>query len=968
MNLEHANRRIPYRLSRLLALAAGCVLCIAPVYAQVGANVGGVVADTSGAAIPSATVTITNTANGVSQAIKAGAAGNYRAVNLPPAAYEISVEAQGFATAKKDVTLLVGSDVTLNFTLGLEGVTQTVTVTGEAASLVETTKSQPKSVMDATQLSELPVLNRDFLVIAENMPGAASTDNLSHVSPYSVVKFGGVADQASGYTTLIDGAAIDDATWGTPIINMSQDAIQEFTVYRNQFDAQYGHALNAVVSVVTKAGGDQLHGTFYYFGRDVNLNARPAFATVIPPYSLFRGGATVGGPIKREKTHYFAAVEYLDIHTAGIEALPLKNPFAAEENGNYPYIQTEKMGDFRIDHSFTDTNAFYARYDYDHFTIPSSSPSNTTGTSTDSRAHSLVAEDNWVISPSEVNTLRYTFLYHDLATLPTNYNTTVQYLDFTFGQNDTAPQYFPRTNHEISDTLFINKSTHDIKIGFETMKEFTSYYSHYYENGLFVFTSDNPFNAANPATWPISFTQQTAGNYYHHAWAFGPYVQDDWRVLPHLRLNLGLRYDFETNLLDNGFYHTLLNDPAFPGINHFISNNRGSNWAEGWQPRGGFAWDVNGKGDFVVHGGFGKYMTREREYWDNAAETQTWGAAVQITNPLQLQNYPNIPAVLNGQSLTNYVSNGGARSVVIIPNDFKLPYSLNTTVGFSWKVNAQSSLNVDYVHTHDLDDLGETDLNLPLTGALTASNPRPVPTLGRVASIEPFGQSWYDALEVQYRTRVKGFQVLTASYTYSRSLIDGVTWYSTFSGTDRFKDDYGYNPTNTPNNVSLTWTTVYLPGRIQLSGAFHAVSGPPVAASAGIDLDGDGNSTNDRPLGLPVTIGYGDVNGQLELINAFRANPCGFTYFSSVTCTAKPLGPISANLLQHHPAVSLDMRVTRPISITESKRLDLFFEGYNITNFVTLGTGNTSILSTTFLIPASSLPARQLQWGARFNF
>jgi hypothetical protein len=541
-------------------------------------------------------------------------------------------------------------------------------------------------------------------------------------------------------------------------------------------------------------------------------------------------------------------------------------------------------------------------------------------------------------------------------------------LDFTFGQNDTAPQYFPRTNHSIFDTFFINKSQHDIKIGIEVTKEFTSYFSHYYENGLFVFTSDQPFNQANPATWPISFTQQTAGNYYHHAWAFGPYIQDDWRVLPHLRLNLGLRYDFETNLLDNGFYSTLLNDPAFPGINHFISNNRGSNWAEGWQPRGGFAWDVNGKGDFVVHGGFGKYMTREREYWDNAAETQTWGAAVQITNPQQLQYYPSIPAVLNGQSLTNYVSNGGARSVVIIPNDFKLPYSLNTTAGFGWKVNSQSSLNVDFVHTHDLDDLGETDLNLPLTGALNASNPRPVPTLGRVAAIEPFGQAWYDAMEIQYRTKVKGFQLLTASYTYSRSLIDGVTWYSTFSGTDRFKDDYGYNPLHTPDNLSLTWTTVYLPGKIQLSGAFHAVSGPPVAVSAGIDLDGDGNTTGDRPRGLPVTVGYGDVNGELELINAFRANPCGFVYFSSVTCTAKPLPPISANLLEHHPAVSLDMRITRPISITESKRLDLFFEGYNITNFVTLGTGNTSMTSTTFLIPASAQPARQLQWGARFNF
>ncbi len=104
--------------------------------------------------------------------------------------------------------------------------------------------------------------------------------------------------------------------------------------------------------------------------------------------------------------------------------------------------------------------------------------------------------------------------------------------------------------------------------------------------------------------------------------------------------------------------------------------------------------------------------------------------------PSNCNIYPNITAVLNGQSLASYVTTA-ARSAILIPDNFKLPYSLNTTAGFGWKVNAQSSLNVDYVHTHDLDDLGETDANLPATGALTASNPRPVPQFGRVAEIIP---------------------------------------------------------------------------------------------------------------------------------------------------------------------------------------------------------------------------------------
>ena len=298
-----------------------------------------------------------------------------------------------------------------------------------------------------------------------------------------------------------------------------------------------------------------------------------------------------------------------------------------------------------------------------------------------------------------------------------------------------------------------------------------------------------------------------------------------------------------------------------------------------------------------------------------------------------------------------------------------LPYSFNSTGGIGYKINNQSSLSIDVVHTHDLKDLGETDGNLPATGDVNASHPRPVPQFGRVSEIANIGQSWYNALEMQYRTtKVKGFQFVTANYTYSKSIIDGVTWYSSYSGTDRFADNYAYNPTNTPNNISLTGTSAVLPWKFELSGAFHYVSGPPPQISAGFDLDGDGNTTGDRPRGLPQTVGYGDVAGQLALIDAFRANPCSFVYFSNVPCSAKALGPINPNLLKPQPAVGLDLRLTRPVRITESKRVDLFFEAYNTTNFDTKYGGVTTMTSTSFLIHTSALPARQLQWGARFTF
>ena len=950
-------------------IAAACILFASALSAQVGGNVGGVVRDSTGAVVAGATVTLTNTNTNQSRELKTGAEGNYRAVNLQPASYEISSAAAGFETSKRLVSVIVGTDSTIDFNLGVSGVAENITVTDEAAALVETTKSAPKSVIDSQQLSALPVLNRNFLAIAQTMPGAASVTNLAVTTRFASTKFGGVADQRSGFTTIIDGATVDDATWGAPIINISQDAVQEFTVFRNQFDAQYGHALNAVVNVVTRSGGDKLHGTAYYFGRGVELNARNSKAAIKPPYSLARLGATLGGKLLSNKTNFFGSYEYLDIHTAFIQALASTSPFASLVNGNYPYTSLNKIGMARIDRRFTDNNSFYARFAYDHQISPTGGPSIAAATQTDnSISYNLVTEDNWVISPSRVNTLRYVYLHHNLFTLPANYELNITRPDFAFGQNTVDPQYFPRTNHYLTDTFFINLARHDIKIGGEISKYFSGYNAHFFEHGQFTFTTNSPFDVNNAATWPQAFVQQTPGDFFHHEWVLAGFIQDDWKILPRLRLNLGLRYDYTTNMRDNNFYSTLLSNPRFKGIENFVSNNRGSQ-LDNWQPRLGLAWDVSGVGKFVVRAGFGRYVTRFRSYWANATEQQTWGASVRITDPQRLKFFPDINTVLGGRSLPDYVAAGGARAVVIFPDNFRLPYSFNLTGGFGWKLNGNSTLNVDFVRTRTVGEIGETDKNLPLTGAITAANPRPVPQFTQVTEIVNNGKAWYNAMEAQYRTRLKGLRSLVVSYTLSRSMMDAVAYYSTFSGTDRFRNNYGYNPTHTPQNLSLTFSTVPLPGKILLSGTFRGVSGGPTAVSAGFDLDGDGNITNDRPRGLRQNVGYGDLSNQIALINAFRANPCGYTYFKEVPCTARGLGSIPESAFKPYKVFNIDFRVTKIIPLrSESRRAELFFESYNLTNHVTQYGGNTTMTSAAYMIRTLALDARQFQWGARVTF
>ncbi|MEZ5288168.1 MAG: carboxypeptidase regulatory-like domain-containing protein [Vicinamibacterales bacterium] len=918
--------------------------------AQGGANIGGIVTDDTNAALPGVTITLINTNNGAEQVLVTGPEGNYRAVNLQPGPYSLTADLPGFAPSKHAVTLFVGANTTLNITLGVATISENVIVSGESP-LVEVAKAQPQSVIVGEQLRALPVLDRNFLVLAQLLPGAAPLTGVN--SRFAITKFGGLADQRNGYTTVIDGGAVDDATWGSPVINMSQDAVQEFKVFRNQFDAQYGAALNAVVNVVTKSGGNAFGGTAYYFGRDKSLNARNAKAATVPPFKQYRLGGSFGGPIVQNQTHFFSAYEYLGIQKAAIVALPPSNPFASQQNGNYPFDQDEHLADARVDHRFTNSQSAYVRYAFDRQYTPSGGPVNAASSIVDtSISHSVVGEHNWVVSQNMVNSVRVHYLDHNLFTEPANFDLQVSRPSYTVGQNGVAPQYFPRKIASLFETFYINLPRHDIKVGGEFSRASSNFEAHFTEHGQFTFTTDTPFNAADSRTWPFTFVQQSPGFYNYTSNQIAAFVQDDWRLTDRLRLNLGLRYDLDTNLRQNDFYRDLLANPLYAGIERFVSADRGNDY-NNLQPRAGATYDIRGDGTLVARAATGMYVTRNRPWFQETSMDKTLGAAVRITDPQLLRSFPDIDAVLGGRSLTDYVNAGGVRSLYLISDDYVLPYSVNTTAGIGWQINGVTSLDVDYVHNVGRNQLGSTDANLPVSGAVSASNPRPVPRFSQVGMLTNFSKSWYDALEVQVRTRVRGTDSLQVSYAYSKSTLDGVTFYSTYRGTERTPREKGMNPTDTPHNLSVSASTT-LPFGFQLSGVFRAISGGPLPVTAGVDLDGDLNTQNDRPAGLTPTVGRGNVDEQLAIINAFRAT--------------RNQAPVTGELLKPNPIVTTDLRLTKSFSVGGGRRFETFLEAYNATNYTTLTGGSSNMSAAAFLIRTSARDARQVQWGGRFTF
>jgi hypothetical protein len=326
-----------------------------------------------------------------------------------------------------------------------------------------------------------------------------------------------------------------------------------------------------------------------------------------------------------------------------------------------------------------------------------------------------------------------------------------------------------------------------------------------------------------------------------------------------------------------------------------------------------------------------------------------------------LRNFPDTVAVLGGRTLEQHLAALGGRNLgTVIPDDFVQPYALNTTIGAGWQVSPTTMVDVDYIHSYANHQTGSTDVNLPPSGAVSATNPRPVANFNQVTMVENFTKSWYDAVETLVRSQIGSRGSLQASYTLSRSYLDGVDFFTTMRGTQRTPHERGYNPSDQRHNLTVAGT-VALPWSIQISGILKRISGSPTKVQAGRDLDGDFSPIGDLPDGIPITVGRERVDESLVAINAFR--------------TSRGVAPIERSLLALDPYRTLDVRLTKSFTIRRDRRVDLLIEGFNITNHVNFrppfgnppGAG-VPMIAPAFLVRTNAHAARQIQWGVRYAF
>jgi len=333
---------VKFRAKSALALCwvVACATLLMPLAPRssaqsTGGRIRGTITDTSGSSIAAAQIQLVNEATHATRDLQSGANGEYIFIEIPVGTYDLSVTITGFKKyERKGIVLDLNEVVSLDVALQVGGATETVEVTG-APPVVDTTSTQLGAVVNSRDATELPLNSRDTYQLLQLQPGVQSqigNDLFYGSDKAGVVTVNGGRGRANNYS--VNGGDGNDLFANLPAIQPSPDTIEEFRVITNSFDAEYGRNSGAVVNVVTKSGTNEYHGSAFEFFRNKDLNARGAYDPVRPASIQNQFGATFGGPIKKDKTFFFASFEGRHAKK-GISSFPVYVPSAAELSGDF---------------------------------------------------------------------------------------------------------------------------------------------------------------------------------------------------------------------------------------------------------------------------------------------------------------------------------------------------------------------------------------------------------------------------------------------------------------------------------------------------------------------------------------------------------------------------------------------------------------------------------------------------------
>jgi hypothetical protein len=582
-----------------------------PANAQVaGATLSGLVTDSSGAEIPSATVTIKNTGTGEVREVPANGNGFYSAPNLLPGQYEVTVTAQGFATVvQKGITLTVGAQQALNLSMKPGEVKERVEVTTTPPD-IQTTSSTISSTIDSATVRELPLNGRDWTSLAALEPGVSSIQNQVGTG-FSANKgnrgFGNQLSngghRANENTYRINGISINDYSNGAPGgasgLNLGVDGIQEFSVLTSDYTAEYGRTSGAVINAITKSGINKFHGTAFFFDRDKVFDAKNFFddpTEPIPPFRRVQFGGSAGTAIVKDKTFVYGTYEgvrqnrpasqliHVPSDTERALAVPAVAPYMklwpeapsgtpVDPNGTQtfgvalPSIANENYATARVDQKISKVDTLSGSYFWDSGPQSQENPLKNATHQVFSRRQMVSVEETHTFSSALVNTLRggISRVRGDINDPVSGSGAAIDstlaiapgaaappqisvpgFLTTAIGLGGLNRFLHRWTSGQFYDDAFLTHGTHSIKIGFAFERMRYNVTEKLSPNGRM-----NAYGSLDDLlnNVPIRLNALAPGGSHEVAIResmIAGYLQDDWRARPNLTLNLGIRYEFTT--------------------------------------------------------------------------------------------------------------------------------------------------------------------------------------------------------------------------------------------------------------------------------------------------------------------------------------------------------------------------------------------------------------------------------------
>ena len=923
------------------------------------AEVTGIVKDQTGAPVP-ATLSLVNEDSGVSRTTTADAEGRYRFVSVPPGRYSLRTESTGFKTeTAKGFVISIGTRVDHNVTLSLGSVQDAITVTGEVPP-VDTSKGEVAGVVTQQQMDSLPVNTRQFLNLALLMPGTTQDASRSF---YNNVQIGGGGRfYANGFS--VDGVTNTWAEQGEPRQNIPEGAVQEFKVNTAQFKPEAGLAMGGFVTVVTKSGTNAFHGDAFEYFRHSSLNHDNKFTEAAlaqagvsgkAPFKRNQFGGDLGGPILKNRTHFYAAYERTQIDDSyTIFVTPAAAKFYAPNVGVFDKPSYDQMLNLRLDHQINQSQHAFARYSQEwnkqtYQGCANSSESNCYDGLIPRRA--FVAGHTWTPSATLVNDFRFQYAFSSFLLGPSGKNIFTDLGNYSaerlallepvyifpsfrygFGYNELGIE----TRWQFKDDVTWIKGNHAIKFGFDFSHipfadDSTTNYK-----GSWTFSTDQVFNPKDPATIaalvkPTQFTAAIPGQYTPVPVSqYGLYIQDDWRIHRDLSLTLGLRWDREV-----GSYNESLDVSKFAQPIPFIGDpsKRGQNANFG--PRLGLAWNIKGTGRDVLRAGAGIYFNNIQTLLNFPENRNLLLCNVLITNP----SYPN---PYGGQSPTSFCSSA-APTVTVLDKDFSMPYAEQFTGGYSRQFRSDFSVHVDGVYMHTLRDWRNWDMNYP-----NAAGVRPLPAYARVLDHKSISQSKYKGFYVRAERRYsKGLQFLV-SYTLSSTRDDNPQ--AQVTNQANYSADWG--PSGIDRRNALVASASYqLPWKISMGLIWQLRSALPFSAFSTTLVDG----VTQYVPGLTRSVGNRDNGALLSAVNAYRAG---------LNLAAIPASQIDSSSFN-----SFDLKLSRAIFTRNERRIDVIGQAFNLFGRTNLtGGSTTSATSAGFgqILGASNL--QQAELAVKFTF